>query len=66
MSSEAYNATCKNIAERAYSQWKIGAPCDALLVELAKNFNVNLIDCRQALSIIITQAHQNRLLERSE
>ena len=66
MTQEAYNATCKNIAQRVYSQWKIGAPCDALLVKMAKYVNVSPIDCRRALSMIITQAHQNRLLERSE
>lgn len=66
MRSEGYTATCKHIAETAYNEWKIGAPCDDLLVKMAYDYDVIPADCRRELSKIITQAHQNRLLERSE
>jgi hypothetical protein len=66
MAYEAYKATVKHIAETAYKDWSRGLPVDQLMVKLAEESNVNIIDCRQALSRVILDAHHNRLLERSE
>ena len=66
MAYEAYRATVKHIAETAHKEWVKGLPTDQLMVKMAQESNVGIVDCRQALSRVITEAHQNRLLERSE
>lgn len=64
MAYEAYTAAVNHIAEQVYKEWRVGAPCDQLLVNLAKESNVEAHHCRRALSQHIHAQHLNNQLVR--
>jgi hypothetical protein len=66
MAYEAYTATVKDIAQKAFAEWRMGNDAHGLIDRLAKDWNVEAWHCKDQLTKLINEQHFNRLLTRED